>query len=268
MTLDEHGPFGAEVVEEIPLSRAPLALVLAQIRFPVPTVLVSPTAASELAGRFADDYPAFDEQSEFSLLVGPGGVQERPTSQPIWKFTSEDDRWNLSIARTQVTLLTEDYTSREEFLTRFESAWAIFAGYARPHRVDRSGFRYVNQLTESNRVAPLDELIRPALMAGDAVPRASGAELSFSMNQAEFALPGEGGLTARWGSVPTGFVVDPSIQPTTERSWMLDLDAFGGPRPLRGFDARTQIGELAERAYRFFRWATTDRFIKEFGGAS
>ena len=76
-------------------------------------------------------------------------------------------------------------------------------------------------------------------------------------------------FNARWGVLPPGAVLDPAIPATDAPSWILDLDVFS-PGP-DDFDAEkiAWLGRrYSERAYRFFRWATTGHLLNEIGGQS
>jgi uncharacterized protein (TIGR04255 family) len=80
----------------------------------------------------------------------------------------------------------------------------------------------------------------------------------------------EGHLLSRWGLLPPNGTHDPNAMPPVEgASWFLDIDVFRQFESPHGeMDAdmiHTTATALATRSYSFFRWATTDRFLKVYG---
>jgi uncharacterized protein (TIGR04255 family) len=74
----------------------------------------------------------------------------------------------------------------------------------------------------------------------------------------------------RTGSLPPNAVVDlTAIDPVAEKSWILDLDAFGGQASAFEPDwIVKQIDQYASRIYTVFRWVVTDQFLAHFGGTA
>jgi uncharacterized protein (TIGR04255 family) len=89
------------------------------------------------------------------------------------------------------------------------------------------------------------------------------------MNEA-FCVTKEGNLLARWGFMPENHSHDPEMMPPIkQRSWFLDIDSFREEPQFASFDAE-EISNLAHalatRSYAFFRWAVTDKLLREYGG--
>src|SRR5688572_6791697 len=112
-------PFGDEEVEEIPLGRAPLARVLAQVKFPRLAALVSGAdAANAYAAVMRAEYPILEEEREVGVIFSPeGGMSEAPASRR-WKLRSADEMWQLTLTETFLAIDTASYIDREDFSTR------------------------------------------------------------------------------------------------------------------------------------------------------
>ena len=92
------------------------------------------------------------------------------------------------------------------------------------------------------------------------------SEVTYSFGGPNQSLGMTDGLQVRWGRLPRGTTLDPSIEASDEKSWVLDLDAFQVKQvELTGDMVETSLNALAHRALRFFRWAVTPEFDKRFG---
>jgi len=132
---------------------------------------------------------------------------------------------------------------------------------------DRFGLRYVNRLPGTNT----DELRRLVnhealgLIASHAF--AEGIELRHAFSESRFELKDRGILLARWGYLPPNVSLDPSLEPATETSWLLDLDmSVNGPTEFAPDRIIALARDFHEVIYRFFRWATTDELLAARGG--
>lgn len=276
------GPFGSEPLEEIQLARAPLARVLTQLRFPRLTRLVtSDEAVNAVAAALADLYPQFDEAREFTITLTADGLSQTPAPGRVWHLKSADEEWQVSFGAEFLTLHTSAYISREDFVARFSNVVEIFAAHVSVPRCDRVGVRYINRVELHDiQLEELRPLVRSELLGGLAVPLAD-VRLVTAMSEALYDVssrtdPTSGlqveptdGLQARWGLLPAGAQLDLALQPLQVPSWVLDVDAFrASPSTFTPAAASAQVRELAERAYRFFRWAVTEDFLARFGRAS
>ena len=87
------------------------------------------------------------------------------------------------------------------------------------------------------------------------------------MNEA-FCVTKEGNLLARWGFMPADHTHDPEMMPAINQpSWFLDIDSFREEPQFASFDAAeisNLAHDLATRSYAFFRWAVTDKLLREY----
>ncbi|MCK6478823.1 MAG: TIGR04255 family protein [Planctomycetes bacterium] len=249
--------------KEIPLPRAPLARVVAQVRFPV----VASVAREDFIGPFQEairaEYPVLRPETGPAIIAGPGGLT--PGVRTVWRFLEVDGAWRATLAPDFVAIETTKYTSRGDLLGRLGRVLEATEKYVGPKVVDRLGLRYIDRLEEA-ALNEIPYLVRSEMIGVLGTPW--GSEADHSICESAFNLPDGSRLQAKWGVLPKGKTVDPSsIEPLDSRTWILDLDLFS-EKPAR-FSAGTlveQTKRFAERIYTVFRWAATPAFIRRYGG--
>ena len=250
---------------EIPLPRAPLVLVVAQVRFPQ----ITSVSRSEFIGPFQEairhDYPILRQESIQDFLINPTRQTAKSSSSKIWRFSEDDGPWRVSLSEAFIALETKQYSSRDDFLSRLERILEAFEEHVAPKRAERVGIRYVDRLAGED-AEDMPNLVRPELagILATEVARMTGQAVS----QHLFTLGGADRLVARWGRLPAGRTIDPNtIEPVDTPSWLLDLDAFRAESmPFSSEELTAQARGFAERIYTFFRWAVTPAFLTRFGG--
>lgn len=260
-------PFGAEPAPEVPLTHAPLVRVIAQLRFP----LIASIEREEFIGPFQEaireTYPILRAVQEAGITVTTQGDVSRQVSGKLWRFHDKGEAWSVTLAPSFVALQTTAYTSREEFLRRFLDVVRALEDLAAPVVFDRLGIRYVDRIQEPQNLKPdrLSELVRRDVLGIVAADLGEGA-LAQSLCITRFELEGAA-LQARWGYLPSQATIDAAVEPLDKPSWVLDLDMFSeGPRDF-AVDAIAESSErFASTIYRFFRWAVTEEFLREYGG--
>lgn len=250
-------PFSGPPVEEVPLANAPLERVIAQVRYPLVLAVDRSESIAPFQEELRDDYPLLEE--EHHQVLKP---QQEGATQVIWRFSNTEGTWRVSLSRAFLAIETRAYTSRGEFLTRFRSVLAALGAHVAPTRVERLGVRYIDRIRGA-QMADLARLVRDELRgiaSADVAPRCvhSLTESVFELDQAR--------LLARWGLLPPNAVIDTSMEPVDERTWVLDLDmASTRPMPF-DVEATTEVARsFAAQIYEFFRWAVTDAFLDQFG---
>ncbi|HVQ96433.1 MAG TPA: TIGR04255 family protein [Mycobacteriales bacterium] len=279
-TVALSGPFGSERMDEVVLAAAPLARVICQIRFPRLTRLAaSDEAANTVAAALADDYPVFNQAREVTIMITPDGVTQTPGGGQVWQLGSADGTWQVSFGAEFLAVHTAAYTTRDAFTEKLAQVVEVFGLVVAVPHCERIGIRYINRI-DSERVslAELPALVRPEMRGGLAVPLAN-AKLVTAMSEALYDLappteptppgvpaPLTDGLQARWGLLPSMAQLDPTLSALPRPSWVLDLDAFRvALSPFTRENVAGQVDELAERAYRYFRWVVTEEFLTRFG---
>lgn len=249
---------------EVPLKNAPLVRVIAQLRFPLIASVDKRDFIAPFQEAIRREYPVLRPEQSRSLVFGPAGVVDARSSN-TWRF-DDPKGWRVSLAPEFLSLETTRYTSRDDFLARFEQVLVALREHVNPHVTDRLGIRYIDRVTGTN-LEDLPLLVRPEIagvMATRLVKHAVHA-----ICETVFMLPGGGGqLMTRWGLVPPKGTVDPAaVDPIDKASWLLDLDAFmAKTRPFDISGIVSQARGFTERIYTFFRWAVTDEFLRRYGG--
>ena len=266
MTATTITPFGPPV-REVPLTRAPLVNVIAQVRFPA---VMKIEADSGFVAAFQEsirkDYPILRPERQLGVMIGPGGVQPQDAGT-VWRFETKDpDAWQVTLASTFLSLSAKRYTRRSDLLTRLTVVLHALEGWLHPTVCDRIGVRYVDRVT-GDQLAQLHTLVRPEILGVGGDEAALGSvNVVHALSDTLFQLADASQLRGRWGRLPAGATYDPGIEPAPGPSWVLDLDHYSS-QP-EDFDLAAiggKVADFCERIYTFFRWAVTDTFLDEFG---
>jgi uncharacterized protein (TIGR04255 family) len=260
-------PFGAEPIAEVPLARAPLVNVLAQIRFPKTPLLSREEGAAQVQQLLRNDYPILRQGSTVGLMITPTGLVQQQSQNSLWRLQDRTNAWIVTLSDDFISIETHAYTSREDFSSRVDEVLKTVNDVAEPVIYDRIGVRYINQFT-GEAEERVQDLVRTEFHGALSVPLPEEAELTLALSEALFRFTGSYQLRARWGRLSRETVVDPMLPSVDARSWILDLDSF---TEASGDFIPAQLGkitrDLADQAYRFFRWVVTPNFDEVFGGA-
>lgn len=261
-------PFSLDPVEEVHLADAPLARVLAQVQFSRTPSLVSDageSALAELLGRYPVRRRGISQV--FSVQIGAGGFSQAP-AQPgpqVLTFAEAKDRWKVTVTDTSISLETTDYDSRDDFCDRvFEVLRAVVA-VELPPVLDRVGLRYIDRLA-GDALGRVPAYMAPALvgMLGAVDPDLTILQ---SVTQSQIQVDANELITVNSGLLPPNAVVDATVPPLAEPSWLLDIDVatIRVDDPFDPEQITASIRTFAEHAYYFFRFATTDAFLHAHG---
>lgn len=249
---------------EVPLPNAPLVRVIAQVRFPLIASIDTREFIAPFQEAIRKRYPVLRLEQSTNLMFGPNGAAQSRTN--TWRFHDVAEEWRVSLAPDYVAIEALRYSSRQDFLERFDQLLRAVRDHIDPQLVDRLGIRYVDRVTGAP-LGRLGALIRAELMG--VLASELSEHVQHSITESVFVLPeGAGVVRARWGSVPAGATVDlNAVPPIAEDSWILDLDAFReGPQPFDPEAIGAQATSLATRIYTLFRWAVTPEFLTTYGG--
>jgi uncharacterized protein (TIGR04255 family) len=263
MTMTPFGPS----VQEVPLTRAPLANVIAQVRFPA---VMKIEADSGFVATFQEsirkDYPILRPERQLGVMIGPGGVQPQDAGT-VWRFETKDpDAWQVTLAPTFVSLSAKRYTRRSDLLARLTVVLHALEAWLSPNVCDRIGVRYVDRIA-GDQLARLSTLVRSEVLGVGGDAEALGnVEVVHALSDTLFQLDDSSQLRGRWGRLPAGATYDPGIEPAREPSWVLDLDHYTSqPEDFDHAAISKKVGEFCDHIYTFFRWAVTDAFLDEYG---
>lgn len=253
----------------VQLDAAPLVRVLGQVQFTKIIKITSEAHIGDFQESVRDIYPIIDREvvQSVQLNMEGGGVSAQTAEEVIWRLFDRRKAWRVSLSPSALSLETSHYTSRQDFLERLGAIMEAFTEALRPALATRVGFRYVNHLTRQEDLEVLNHLIHRELVGVLADPMASNVDQTISFAQCRTA---DGTLLARWGKLPAGASHDPdAAPPQSSPSWILDIDSFAVDVGSDHFNAQAltaKVEKMADRAYAFFRWCVTDKFIDRFGG--
>jgi uncharacterized protein (TIGR04255 family) len=260
-------PFGP-AIRSIPLPNSPLSFVVAQIRFPVVASIADQAFIGPFQERIRSTYADLRREEEQQVTIGPAGAQAQ---QPgvVWRFTDDENRWEVALAPEFLALATNSYTNRADFLGRLGILLEALTAWINPRKVRRLGVRYIDRVGEEY-LSVIDKLVRPEVLGpmAVAVDDSSSVRLQHSLTDCQYQFPDDTALRARWGFLPPRSTFDPAVDPIESRSWVLDLDASHGERPFDAVAIQDYVQLLSDRIYRYFRWAVTDEFLTAFGARS
>lgn len=256
---------------EVPLPFAPLARVIAQARYAPILAIRNPDKVAIFQEAIRATYPILQEERFPHITIGPLGP---PAAREgvIWRFGDHEPQpqWRVSLSADFVALETSAYSSRADFLSRFEHVVQALEQSFKPAQCQRLGIRYIDRM-KGDAIARIVELIRPKILGiafpDDEPPLSLGGAVLHLMTEAAIAAQ-EGQITARWGSLPENVTYDPNtLEPIDKRSWILDLDMFT-TAPV-AFESEVLVSTaraFAERIYAVFREMVTDEFLRFYGG--
>ena len=263
-------PFG-DPVASIPLPNAPLRLVIAQVRFPA---ILAIDGGGELVASFQErireTYPVMQQALEagITLISSPGEATlvPQPLTGVLWRFTSNDHPWQVSLSRNFVALQTEHYTDRADLVTRLGRVLDALAASIKPRVCDRVGVRYSSAVVDESLLSRLSHLVRPEILGATGVTTGDEeVRRLHAVTDSMYELPGAL-LRGRWGIIPPGTTIDASMTPATVDSFFLDVDVFStAPTDFEPELVLERVRDFCNRQYRFFRWVVTPEYLAAYG---
>jgi len=264
LAMNSTNPINSEMPKEVHLPQAPLAVVLAQIRFPPIFMIEKGEFIASFQEAIRDDYPLSNESRRGGILLGPGGLSLPAQEAKSWQFSDSSAQWRVTLAANFVSLETRHYTSRSDFLERLRVVAVAVEVTIKPKMIDRLGIRYIDQV-RGQPFRDLKKIIREPILGVLASEFAgtiehSLTETSFSVEAAK--------IVARWGLLPPNATIDPGIlEAIDEPSWLLDLDMYREEHaPFEIASMIDSFDVFAQRLYTIFRWAVTPEFLRIYGG--
>lgn len=268
MTVRIEDPLFGEPPERIQLVAAPLVRVLGQVQFPKIIKISSEEHIGDFQEAIRKHYPFIERDAAQALQLNFDGsnVKSSATEEVVWRIFDHSRKWRVSLNPSALTLETANYTSRTEFLERFEFLSDAFERIIEPTIASRVGFRYVNRLDESNDIKDIEHLVYPDLVGLLSAPLRDKVDVTISQAQ---CVTLEGGLLVRWGLLPAGVTHDPdAAPPVKERSWILDIDSYANAdisnETFKTENIVGKINAMGNRAYAFFRWSVREEFLNRF----
>jgi uncharacterized protein (TIGR04255 family) len=266
-------PFTGDSDRSVRLTRAPLKLVLCQVRWPALNNLQTEEQLRAIAPRFGErmtDYPLFSEAKNINYVITPEGITQSDAGS-VYQWVSVDDAWHVSLARQFMTLYCTRYPA-DGYMSldaRLRTILEVLQATLRVPLIDRVGVRYVNRLSSQEDMRNLRALVLPEVLGYQALDQVPAEPaLLGSTNQATYQV-GDALLQVRSGVFPANQTVDQAIRPLPDASWVLDLDASREARQLLDVDEVTlTASRMSDIAYDYFKFIATPAFIERFSDGS
>ncbi len=258
-------PFGP-AIPSVPLPNSPLSLVVAQIRFPIVASISEQVFVGPFQERIRNTYSELRREEERLVAIGPAGIGTPPLGI-VWRFSDDDHNWEVALAPEFLALATNGYTGRADFLGRLGVLLEALDAWINLRKVLRLGVRYIDRIDEEH-LDSIGQLVRPEVLGPMTVTDSSDVRLQHSLSDCQYQFSDNTEMRARWGLLPPKATFDPAIDPIESNSWVLDLDASHGERTFDPVAILSQVRLFSDRIYRYFRWATTDQFLVNFGDGS
>lgn len=257
MTGTAPSPASGPIPATVPLRPPPLELVLVQVRFAPVLSVVQDEFFGAFQQELLEDYPLTTKEQE---VVINADMAARATD--LWRMQDNEGNWRVTLTAGFVAFETRDYPGKDPFFERLRRVLEAVERHVRPPRVERIGVRYVCRLEDAPDLARLDELVRPEVvgvaLSGDDQPTLALTQCSYDL--------GDATLGARFGLLPAGLLVEPTLRPAEGPSWILDVDVFDErKRPFEAESLAAEALDYSRRQYRFFRWAIQPEFLRRFG---
>lgn len=256
---------------EVPLPQAPLARVIAQIRFPSVLAVHNPDTVAEFQEKHRHDYPFLTQDHVHSIELA-GDQTPNVHHGIVWRLADQENAiWRVSLGVDFVALETSSYDSRSDFLNRLDVVVSSVEQIFKPVSASRIGLRYIDRLTDG-AVDRIGELIQPGIL-GIMKPSGSpefmlGDSVIHQITETQFLAPESARIQGRWGLLPANMTYDPdALEPVAEKSWILDLDMFKmKSHPFSSETILTTSTDFAECLHWLFRQMVTEEFLRFYGG--
>lgn len=221
------------------LTRAPLELALAQVRFARVFAVEEPARLAEFQKRLGSRY----------LLQSPSDEPGPRADHQLLLFRDPERDWTVSLSSDSLGLQASTYHDFDDFEGELARVLGDVAEIFEPQTEVRLGVRYVNRIRDERlEQRGIGFFVRADLVAP--VGSDLGEELAYSLCQLRFRERGT------WLSLRHG-LVDPNV-------YLLDFDNFvEGERDFAPGEIVKRVGEYHGLIERLFVWSLSERYLKE-----
>lgn len=262
-----------ESVKRFKLEKAPLELVICQIRF-TGVMTLEPSDVIPFQKAIKKQYPINTKGQELDMEFLAGGTQSQFTQRnvtPIYNFADTSDVWKITLTQDYIALETRKYNKFTEFLNRLRFVLDALIDHIQPTFGTRIGLRYIDEIRFES--AKWSEVIQPEILGVAAVPKLMNKAVNTQVVQVlSLTLPQKRGINIQHGIFPTGTTVRPLKQdkPKTESFYLLDFDVFqeyGSPDFLV-MDPEIiseNVTRFHEAIDQMFLWAVNPDYLTKLG---
>ncbi len=261
--MQEH--LSIESFPDVEYRSPPVRVALSQVRFPAILSIKDEAAAGNFQNRIKATYPLLRKRQSVQIAIESGAepqVQQEPFR---WVFSDVSGGWSIVLATDFLALETHSYTSFQEFSQRYVEALTTCKQVFDPPLVTRLGLRYINEFR--NLELPWTDAIRPELLGVVAAPEV-GEMVRRSVGEAAFEFPDREFVTMRYGLLPRGLAVEPSLgeEIPDEPFFLLDYDAYTASAPPDALQFNvdhlaTLLADYHSVIHRLFHWSVTPKYL-------
>jgi uncharacterized protein (TIGR04255 family) len=234
------------------LKRAPLALTVCQLRFPL-VLGFSDELVRPLQVALAAEFPDVEVQDLQQVEFGSDGITVTGQHQRLYRFRTHETDWVVSVGPSALALETTAYQGFHDFIGRWARvAHAAVEALDLRHQ-ERLGLRYVNELAAPARASrdDLRALVTPELLgpvgAHERTKRLLKAWQELRFEQDDGACTMQHGYARR-----------------AENGWAYVLDFDYYDETGKAIELESQMRALAQfnhRTFELFQWAVdTEQF--------
>lgn len=267
---ERYRPFTGDDQTRYRFTAAPLEMVLCQVRWPELSYLqqASLEPLARAFGAKLDAYPLYSSTSELSFSLSQSGIEQNPVGV-VHQWSTIDKKEHVSLGQTFLSVYSHAYSGWDEFSSRLERVLQLLQEVIDLRVIERVGVRYLNRVTDEDRVSRVNDLVKPEVLGfqGLPLPQDSNIKLIQALNQIQISVDGNL-LQVRSGVIPPGQTVDASVLPVDRPSWVLDIDStMEASVAFEIEDVMDRAGRLSDGAYDFFKYVIKTGFLEMFGGA-
>ncbi len=230
--------------DDVVFSRAPLQVVLCQIKFPPIYSLLSEAGVAGFQEAIRPLYPKANKSVDAQVQMTDQQMSVTK-SAPTFQFQPEDGSWTVSLSADFVSLETPQYRHFGEFVRRLDHILVALSRTVHPATANRIGLRKVNRLTDPEAAEPShwEGLLKRELLGIVAAPSLP-SRVAFTYSEVHF--PDEDNV----------MVVRHGKDPAEDQAYVIDIDYYT-ERPYSLEDTKPALELLqhfSDGATSFFHW--------------
>jgi uncharacterized protein (TIGR04255 family) len=243
--------------ERVVFGKAPLRLVVGQIRFPALFRFAEKPFLAPFQGAIQRDYPRAAQENQVALRFSGKGMEQ--AGESLWRFSDREGNWSAVLGETALTLESRRYTTVTDFLERFERLLRAAREHLGIEERLRLGFRFINEIRDpgATKLTDFSQLLNARFVGFGGAAELLDGEVDQAFHDIRSRRP-DGVFVIRHGLL-SGTTVEPrSGDPPLDRGpfYLIDLDYFDEREgPLDVAATLDQMRLYNETIYQFFRWA-------------
>lgn len=245
--------------ERVRLQKAPLRLVIGQIRFTIMPRFEQKPFIAAFQEAIRAHYPKVSREASVTYQLSPVGVNPSP-GETLWRFSSRDNRWAVIVGESAITLESRAYSTMSDYLDRFTQILQAASKTLDIADRLRLGLRYINEIRypHAETFAQWRTLFNPEFASFDAASLLNG-KVDHTLQEIQVNRS-DGVLAIRHGLLSGAIVTPlPQEQPVAGQFYLLDFDYYDLTEcDLDILATVKQMQNYNDLVYRFFRWTLSE----------